>query len=193
MTSPIELVRRDTGELAALACGKCGMVQGLAQPELARRLVNECCATRVCETCGKQRPAYSRHCDECDAKRRAEIEAAAIAKAERVSLADYLAEMGEDAMICTVRLGDEGAYRVATDAADDGIAWAWACTRQSWGTLDALSIAETVCDEMYEDAIERLDVDGLQKTLDAWLEAQPDPGAWMVDERRIVVLAEVLR
>lgn len=189
--NPIELVRRDTGELAALACGKCGTVQGLSRPETARRLVEECCAPRKCKDCGGEGvPGYSTVCKPCNDRYYAQLDAEARAKAERVSLEDYLAEMGEGAMVCTSRYGDEGAYRVATDAADDGIAWAWSCSRQGWARPDAESIAESVCEEMYEDAIERLDVEALQTALDKWLAEQPDPNSWMVDERRIVVLRE---
>src|SRR5690606_19683822 len=49
--APIELVRRDTGELAALACGRCGTVQGLSDPKRARWLVGQCCAPRFCGSC----------------------------------------------------------------------------------------------------------------------------------------------
>lgn len=187
---PIELVRRDTGELAALACGKCGEVQGLSRPEMARRLVEECCAPARCKGCGGEvEPGWATSCKACRDRYYARLEAEARAKAARVSLEDYLAEMGGSAMVCTSRYGDDG-YIDASRAAEDGLTWAWACTRQTWGRPHVDSIVETVSQDLYEDAAELLDVKGLQEVVDKWLAEQPDPNSWMVDERRIVILRE---
>jgi len=185
--APIELVRRDTGELAALACGRCGTVQGLSDPKRARWLVGQCCAPRFCGSCGGLSPRGWARCDVCQARLDEEREREAIAAATRVSLADYLAEMGADAMVCTERLGGEEHYTHPSYCDEP---WAWACTRQSWGRPDAESVAEQLCKDMYDGAIERLDVTALQALLDAWIEKQGDARAWMVDGTRIVVLRE---
>lgn len=186
--NPIELVRRGTDDVIALACGACGTVQGLSNPLLGRHLAEQCCTLATC-ACGATCERYRTTCAACVAREDETREAAAIAKATRVSLADYLAETGADAMVCTERLGG-GEHYTHPDDCDEP--WAWACTRMAWPILDAVSIAEGLCEEAeaYEGAIERLDTDSLQTVLDAWQATQADGPGWMVDPSRIVLLSE---
>lgn len=193
--TPVDLVVRGEDRVVAIACSKCGTVWRLG----ARAQAEACCAPARCEGCGCDLPRgrYSR-CEACqtianerraeDERRRAE---AARARAHEVSLADYLAELGEDALVCLSQYGGEGDYREAVEVRDDGEReWAWACTRQGWPRPEADSVIDSmVVEEMYDGAADRLDRDALQAALDAWLDAQPDARAWMVDDTRVVLLA----
>ncbi len=216
MTDPIELTIRGTDEVVAFACPKCSRIcnQHLENPvsisadDLRRKKLRlddahqaaERCCDRRCERCktpiGSIRDTPYIYCKSCLAEHEREKEAAKYAKATKIDEADYSGWVNwED------RGYNNGYFESIDDlrewAAGEGISfpkYVYACSTMNVPSrLDADDILCTVLenDEAFEDAIDCLDVDGLQKLMDDWLKTNTHP-CYQEDSTRAVVLSEEL-
>jgi hypothetical protein len=180
---PLALVVQGKDQIAAFACGKCHYVASSPKQyigteeeivEAARSAARTHCGPWFC-ACGAECDRYRTQCSKCwtaDAnKRQADRTAAAIAKAKRVTLAEYDGEMlyleGRDRYVTPDEIED---MRGDGDLPE----YAWGCSVNGF-SLDADRIIEGEVEsgEHHEDAVEWLQkgaTEALQRTLDAWAE-----------------------
>lgn len=157
------------------ACGEC---MRTAYDEGA---ATTCCEPYKCKECGVLTERFWTICKGCrkakdDAQEQKLIEAATV-----VQYADY-----DHGYVC---IGDDSFQDVDDWEMDGEPAWAWACKPAEKLRLDAVHVLEGPLQEYHEDAIDSLDVDGLQKLLDDWCEAQHRMTTWFQEDRtRRVVL-----
>lgn len=139
-----------------------------------------CCAPYRCRTCGSETPRYVTKCDACRHSDVVAAEHAQLAKAIKVAATDY-----DHDMVYTAT----GDYKSLEEVLDDGEdAWAWACV-ECTPRLDAQSILEGMCEDLYEDAFEHFDVDKLQALLDAYIAGQwVHARCYEADHSRVVIL-----
>lgn len=184
MSEPvIELVQKggDPGKVVAVACGKCRSVRH------TREIAAQCCEPYSCRHCGAETPRYWLICDTCRAKRDATKEREMFDKAKKVPIAEY-----DFSHVCRTPYGGDGEYMDVDHAIDEAeagdLTYAWACVPQPWPRLDAVHVLEGPLEEYHEDAIDSLDVEGLQSQLDDWVEKQGESNCFMSDPSRVVIL-----
>ncbi len=160
-----EMVRNDRWR-----CAKCG---GLF---LDKDTAVKCCQPAVC-ACGQlKRPFYS-SCDACSSKQRAVEdtlrEKARFDKAQKTTPENYNGDM--------IFMEDDryfSSYGGMLDHCEGHDVpppdFTWSCEEMRLGRIDAKDdILENVLDEHHEDAFDQLiDVEGLQKFLDEWVNKQ---------------------
>lgn len=179
---PIALVNKTKpdAEPLAYACGKCGIVFGPDQEELARQH----CRPNICECGAKCDQQYYTRCSACMQKKARERQQSLAEKAQKISHVDYDAPVFvEDAEGHSVGCR-EGFFM----SVDEAIEWlgdedpeelpskvfVWGSTPVSFQT-DATWIVESMLEEHYEDARDNIsgeDIKELQKLLDGWCEKQ---------------------
>lgn len=164
-----EVVTRGHDHPVALYCGKCGLIYRLTEPEMAE----QCCKPYICK-CGKPAPKGYTICDECRNAAEAAREKALYDKAKKISLDAYEGDwiysdaFGNDGFGLTEEIEDE----LFVMEPKNRPRYAWACKPFGLKRIDAMDIIENLLEDHHEDAIEEVDVDGLQEVLDKWLKDQ---------------------
>jgi hypothetical protein len=216
---PIVIVRLDqiklaSGEAATFgappvgyACPTCGQIytpqtwpaankNTQEEREAEARRAASCCHYKHCEDCDEViAPEHSPWtiCKSCRAKREAAKEAARYAKTEKVQ---------EDAYDGWVYWEDYGSQDGFFESVDELRSWAidedvelpeyvYACTTHKIPHLNADDIVSNALENefAYEDAIDDMDIQCLQKLLDFWLQYN-QRNCFQQDETHVVILSE---
>lgn len=144
----------------------------------------QCCAPYTCRTCGKESRPYHFVCDECRRLKAVAEERAQYDKAKKIAAADYTHDM------VYMPSGDYVSLDDALDQVDDefGTTWAWGC-EEKLPHISAENIIENLCEELYEDACDRFDVEELQKLLDEYVAEQwANARCYEADHSVVVIL-----
>jgi hypothetical protein len=189
-----ELVDKKNGEeVLAVACGKCGRHWSTQAPD-ARRIAEECCKPRICE-CGEEITDGSYTlCASCRSGRRDKAEAARFERAKKVKFDDY-----DGPFVYSDRLDGEGYhdidsfYSILEDMKlEERPKYVWACKPMPTPRPGALDIMERLLADYHEEAVEQVDIDGLQELLDGWAAKQPQELSYEADYAMAVLLDDLL-
>jgi len=162
------------------ACGQC---ERTCQGE---EHAAQCSAPYTCRQCNGVAQQYHTMCDECRRLEAVAKEHAQYDKATKIAADDYTHDM------VYMPSGDYVSLEDALDQVDDefGSTWAWGCTEKT-PHLDAESIIENLCDDLYEDAYEQFDVEKLQKLLDEYVAEQwANARCYEADHSTVVILKD---
>ena len=170
----------DSVEIKAYKCSKCGRAYMFLTD------ADNCCKPKICEDCGKELPrnSYYTVCDSCKTKRWAEeSDQKEKERYEKATKCEYQDCPGDQKiMMYSESYGyDEGyfsdideliEYCESEDIRVPGYCWS---TEQINMSIDADSIIENVCEELFEDAesyIDNSDRKELQEFLNKWCAKQ---------------------
>jgi hypothetical protein len=221
MSEPLELVlKSNPSKVVAYACPDCHCVihQAHDNAELdasVRKATAEHCIKR-CSDCSvvlvkangpeKNYPGWGTRCVACDEKHDRERDQKQFDEAQHLTEEEW----GNDTATSSV-VYLEGEDRYFTDGIDELREWwadhhydkdkpdelpefpeyVWVCDEQVGVRLDAESILENALEEYYEDAMDDIDVDGLQVKLDEW---SNDPAnqirSFSPNYKKLVLLSE---
>ncbi len=204
MTNPFPLIAPDA-TIFGFACANCEAIYRTTlwdtlsaeqAAEQARKSATFCCDRR-CQDCEAPLGTYRENpyicCKTCLNKRDAKREAQKYEKAAKIPEDEYCGWISWDTH------GDNDGFFESTDelreyALANGMQipeYVYACTEDTIPHLDAWDILESALerDEAYEDAIDGLDVDGLQELLNGWLEHNKLT-CYHEDHERAVVLSK---
>lgn len=194
----IELTRRGSDDVLAVACGACGMVFALVNRDIAEA----CCVCSYCNLPMTGGRVGSEHAS-CASERWAEQARergdrhadVALIHPEVTTLpdADYSGPVyWNDHGPGEGYFADTAALREWCAGSDTKVpAWVWACDIDSFG-IDAQYVVELSLEECHEDArssVTQSDIEELQTLIDGWIKGVSVPPTWNVDHTRAVVLA----
>ena len=184
----IELVIRGQDKVVALACGKCNTIYDLRFEQAAR----ECCDRR-CRHCDAPAPKGWVSCEACRKALEEFNEKLAVEKAEKVLYADYKGQyLFHDALANDGFIEAEIAGDVLREIEpEDRPKYAWACRTMSMPNLDAADLIENAFADFPEEAVEYLDHETLQDSLDKWVREQPQDLGIEPDYGTAVLLHEI--
>lgn len=182
---PIQLFRKEGDEykptLTRLghelwACGECGSLHvDLATAGMAKQRSLECCLQTKCVECGDNKDSWKTLCNGCDNaasdKRRHD-------NAELIEL--------HDGWIYVEGYGSQEGYFADEESLRDWIdnhnyqndnpipmpEFAFVCTEKHFSHIDMRDVVDNELEEFYEDAIDKCDIDPLQKFVDEWVKEQ---------------------
>jgi hypothetical protein len=187
----VELVKRGSDEVLAVACGTCGLVYSTGNRDLAGR----CC---VCTRCGLPVDRGRYEHSACAVERQAEAarqrdeshrDLASAGTATRILETDYAGPVFWDGH------GRDGYFENTTTLRewcaghDEAVpAWVHACSVDPF-SIDAQYVVEYTAEECHEGVLESIgNVEELQALINGWIERQEIPPTWNADMRRVVVL-----
>jgi hypothetical protein len=162
----------------------------------ARESAVRCCYHHCpdCDALMPPKPYYYIYCPDCCAKREAAKEAAQYAKAKKVPEAEY-----DGGYVYWEGHGSgEGFFETIDELRDYGVSnhialpsYVYACATHKIPKLDAEDIVSNLLadGEAYEDAIDDMDINCLQKLLDFWLEYN-QKNCYTPDHGTVVLLSE---
>lgn len=162
------------------ACAEC------LRPMRSKEVADECCGPSVCGKCGAGVKRYHIICGPCGTEAWEAKRADAFEKAVKVSLAEYMKEEFD----VVVLDGDEHSTSIGEwlDMDDEERPeHANAVKPRDMPQINARDMLGNELCEYHETAVDELDVDALQRLLDAWCAAQSV--RWWVEDGRIVLLS----
>ncbi|MFH0777869.1 MAG: hypothetical protein V2A71_04475 [Candidatus Eisenbacteria bacterium] len=165
-----ELVKRGSDEVVALYCGKCGLVYRTTEMQLADR----CCVEEPCK-CGKPKMKGWSVCETCLKAKDIAEEQARFEKAKHIPFDEYEGEW----CYSDAHKGSDGYFPIddldeilADMAPENRPKYVWACEPFGLDRIDAVDLVSSLLEEHHEDAMDDVDVEGLQKLLDKWVDEQ---------------------
>lgn len=191
--APRECVLKDSGKCVGWVCMGCNGLYRTAiyacrddlASEAARQAAARCCAEKACHTCGGEVGKYRTICNECIRKR----DEAKFDGAQKLTIAAYR-EQHADGMVT-----DGENFWTVDSYVDDEVYLThprvWFCEPRRGIELDAEDLLENWADDRHEDAVDDLDVRGLQALLDEWC-AKQKTCSWF-DSGKALDQAEVAR
>jgi hypothetical protein len=218
MSEPLILVLKDKPDKAvAYACPTCHCVIHAAQDDpdvdaAVRKHAAEHCV-QVCSACGcvlikkdgatKNYPGYGMRCIACEKKHDQERDQKCFDAAQHLTEEEW----EKDACSGVVYLDGEDKYfpdgidelrewwadfhynKDKPDELPDFPEYVWVCEENIGVSLDAQQILESALEEHHEDAIDNVDVDGLQARLDEWCQAPENQvRSWEPNFKKLVLL-----
>lgn len=221
MSEPLELVlKTNPTKVVAYACPDCHCVIHSAHPDNLdvdlglRKATAEHCVHR-CTDCNvvlvkdgatKNYPGYGRRCVACDKKHDQERDQ------KRFDAAEHLTEDAWEHDACPMVVYLDGEDRYFPDGLDELREWwvemhydpnhpddsefafpeyAWVCEETVGVRLDAQQILEQALEEYFEEAIDSVDVDDLQKMMDEWSAKETNQvRSWSPNFNRLVLLSD---
>lgn len=188
--NPINLVKEGSTTVIAIACSKCGLVYRLNEKQLA----DSCCDLR-CYKCGSKTDRGYSLCQACIKKQDKENEIKTFEKAKKIDLDQYKDDyvnggnFGYDDYIHVSDIEDRIEELIFDGFVKDPNmpVYAFAVRKRYMPRIDAHDLVSNELYDYHEDAIEDVDIDGLQELLDKWVDGQ-SMESLIADESVIVIL-----
>lgn len=184
------MIRINVEEIKCYKCGNCGAAF------VSKEKAEDCCKPKICEDCGREIPRKSYYvvCDECREKRELQREKDRYNKATKCSYDECPDD--EKIMMYSESYGsNEGYFTDISELIDYCEAEDIPVPEYCWSTtqidmsMDGDSLIESACEELFEDASDRIDSEdrkGLQDFLDKWCEKQSGTSTYSVDYKYAV-------
>lgn len=184
---PFELFRLKEGVYTSVeskqgkivvCCGECGKIYS------DHGLALDCCKQPYCG-CGNKKEKHFTCCDDC----RSRLNLSKRISEEISEFDGALFSEAHDKYFDDVETFLDWAHFADKEDLPE---WLYPCNTEGFGMLDADSVVESRCCEMFEDAYDALvDLDGLQTALNEWCKKQT-VSCWIPDFSKKISVAKIM-